>query len=345
MWRGRRIKGNRIKAEIQEWQRANTDWFHAAKWGVFTHFLADPASSATAIDLSVDAWNRRVDAVNVDALAEQIVETGAGYAVLTLGQNSGFFCSPNRSYDEIVGATGRLSRRDLMADFADALIRRGLRMIAYSPSHGPANDRHAVEALGFTPHWDASQWQLRPGIYAATGQVDDRLTRAQRNWEAIAREWSLRWGERISGWWIDGCYYADRMYRHPDGPNFRTYAEALKAGNPNSIVAFNPGVKAPIVCYTPYEDYTAGELNDLYIGNKWYPLKRTVDGAQLHVLTYLGEWWGEGPARFPTELAAGYAKHVTGRGGVISWDVPLVDELIPQTFLRQLSSINAAVRG
>eukprot|EP01046_Picozoa_sp_COSAG06_P043602 COSAG06_NODE_5739_length_3299_cov_19.417813_1_plen_24_part_10 len=23
----------------------------------------------------------------------------------------------------------------------------------------------------------------------------------QRNWEAIIREWSLRWGDLVDGWW------------------------------------------------------------------------------------------------------------------------------------------------
>ena len=110
---------------------------------------------------------------------------------------------------------------------------------------------------------------------------------------------------------------SDEMYRYDDPPNFRSFAEALKAGNPDAIVAFNPGVQAPVICHTEYEDFTAGELTDLLAvggwglgGNPKYcnygPIRRFVDGAQFHVLNFLGPWWAAGPPRFPAELVAGY---------------------------------------
>jgi hypothetical protein len=43
--------------------------------------------------------------------------------------------------------------------------------------------------------------------------VGGRLAEFQRNWEAICRDWSQRWSRRVSGWWIDACYFADEMYR------------------------------------------------------------------------------------------------------------------------------------
>ena len=51
-----------------------------------------------------------------------------------------------------------------------------------------------------------------------------RLAEFQRKWEAVIREWSLRWGKSVSGWWIDGCYFADQMYRFDDEPNFASFA-------------------------------------------------------------------------------------------------------------------------
>ena len=35
---------------------------------------------------------------------------------------------------------------------------------------------------------------------------------------------------------------------------------AITAGNSRAIVAFNPGIKVPVVCHTRHEDYTAGEV-------------------------------------------------------------------------------------
>ncbi len=59
------------------------------------------------------------------------------------------------------------------------------------------------------------------------------------------REWSRRRGKSVSGWWIDGCYFAGEMHRFDDEPNFASFARTLKAGNPEAIVAFNPNVKVP----------------------------------------------------------------------------------------------------
>ena len=41
---------------------------------------------------------------------------------------------------------------------------------------------------------------------------------------------------------------------------FRSFVEACKSGNPDSLVAFNPGVCNPIISITEYEDYAAGEV-------------------------------------------------------------------------------------
>ena len=129
---------------------------------------------------------------------------------------------------------------------AAELARRGVRTIAYMPAGPPAQQRAAVEALGCTPKWDATGWGIGPGTFLRRREVDERLSEFQRNWEAVIREWSLRWGKLVAGWWVDGAYFADRMYRHEDAPNFRSFAEAMKAGNSEAVVAFNPGVM--VVC-------------------------------------------------------------------------------------------------
>ena len=99
------------------WKRANTDWFMKCRWGLFAHYLADTASNLKPIDLTVDDWNRRVDAFDVDGLARQLAAAHVPYFIITLGQNSGFYISPNRTYDEITGIKpSKCSRRDLIAD-------------------------------------------------------------------------------------------------------------------------------------------------------------------------------------------------------------------------------------
>jgi len=307
-----------------------------AGWGAFVHYLCDLYSEEGA-DTPARQWYQMVEGFDVDALADQLAEVKASYFFITLGQGSGHYIAPNATYDNYVGiAPSKCSERDLVADLYEALAPRGVRLLVYISSGASWADPVAYERLGWQPPKE---------------RTDKRLADYQRRHQEIIREWSLRWGPKVCGWWVDGCYYADEMYRYDDPPNFRSFAEALKAGNPDAIVAFNPGVQAPVICHTEYEDFTAGELTDLLAvggwglgGNPKYcnygPIRRFVDGAQFHVLNFLGPWWAAGPPRFPAELVAGYTRYINSHQGVVTWDVPVsVDGRIPEEFLTQLRAI------
>ena len=318
-------------------------------YGIMCHYLSHPPGSDVDYAPSADEWNSTVESVDAEALADTIASTGARWLIFTIGQISGYYCSPNATLEQLIGRSpSRLSRRDLVAELAASLRTRGMRTIAYLPSHAPSRDRVAVEALDCTPEWDASHWQLKPGSYLRTKETDERLSKFQRNWESVVQEWSTRWGEAISGWWIDGCYYGERMYQHPDEPNLESFARALKAGNPDAVVAFNPGVM--IKCYGAAEDFTAGEsMHNLTVA-QWEggfsPLKNPTGNSQLHVLLPLGKNWcqGEQP-RFNQNLVIGYSEYITSLGGGISWDVPITPEgAIPRPFIRTLSAVGRALR-
>lgn len=314
------------------WKRADTDWLRDCGWGVFTHYLVKPETTA-------DEWNRQVDSFDTRRLADQLADVGARYYFITLGQGSGHYCAPNAAYDRHVRIEpSKCSRRDLVSDLYDALAPKGVRLLAYIPSDPSWADPTAWQRLG---------WQPGP----AEKRTDKRLKEFQLRFEEVVREWSLRWGPKVSGWWVDGCYFADDMYRHPERPNFRSFTEAMKAGNPGALVAFNTGVRVPVTCATEYEDYTAGELaGDLPVGGwglgdnpafcHFGAVGRWVDGAQYHVLNFLGPWWGQPPPRFPTELVAGYTRYIIEHEGVVTWDVPIEpDGRIPEDFLEQLRAI------
>ena len=304
--------------------RSNTDWFEDAKWGVFIDFLAAPASSTGGAEVTAEAWNQRVNSFDVVKLTQQLESVGAKYLFVTLGQNTGHYCSPNETYDTIVGIKpSKCAKRDLISDLYDTLKPKGIKLLVYLPNSAPEYDPVAVQRL---------EWEKNGG----------RLAEFQRKWESIIREWSLRWGRKVCGWWIDGCYYADDMYRHGDPPNFKSFSAALKAGNPDSIVAFNPGVKVPVVSMTEYEDYTAGEISMAFpVFDKYHPqVNRWIDGAQYHILSFLGDGWGVGNPRFPNEFVIGFTKYTNEKQGVISWDVPVKENgLIPQSFLKQLTAL------
>ncbi|MCS7180424.1 MAG: hypothetical protein NZ891_03630, partial [bacterium] len=160
---------------------------------------------------------------------------------------------------------------------------------------------------------------------------------------------SEKWGNLVSGWWFDGCYYVDKMYNFPEPPNFKSFAESARKGNPESIVAFNAGVKVPVVSLTEYEDYTAGEIDGALpvsgIEPSVIPLKRFLNNAQFHILTFIGGCWGKGEPRFPDEFLISYTKYINSFGGAITYDFPPPDEdgNIPFPFLNQLSNLAKAV--
>lgn len=323
--------------------RANIDWFRDARWGVLLHYLAE-LHTADGSEMDVERWNRQIDAFDTHAFASQLKSVGASYVIFTLGQNSGYYVAPNAAYDALVGRSpSRCSRRDLIADLHGALEPEGIRLLVYLPSGAPGNDPLAVEKLGW--EWGfKGLWMSWPDGWPhhdPSAHTGNRLVQFQRNWEAIIREWSLRWGDRIAGWWIDGCYFAEEMYHHADAPNFKSLVAALKTGNQDSIVAFNTGVRIPIVSATPHEDYTAGEISTAFpAADRTQPVSRWVDGAQLHVLTFLADWWGSGEPRFSADWVAAYTRYVNDHEGVMTWDVPIsADGVIPQSFLDQLAAI------
>jgi hypothetical protein len=313
------------------------EWLFKRKWGIFIHFLADIGSAA----ITPEEWNRKVDAFDVKKFAIQLSELKAGYCFLTLGQNSGYYCSPNSTYDRLLGytaGTSKCSRRDLFLDLANELNKYGIPLLAYNSSLAPTNDIEALKALRCVPSWDfGSQEILKDSVESCS-----RLSDFQRHWEAINREWSLRWGNKLKGWWIDGCYYREQLYNHADEPNYHSFSAALRAGNPDALLAFNPGVEYPPFRVCDEEDYTAGEINDPWRG-VWNG--RYIDGAQYHVLTFVGSLWGKPVHYTPGEIAAASA-NIIQQGGVVSWDVPFskVDGSLETATFNTLMTFSSLLR-
>jgi len=267
--------------------RGDTGWLEKARYGVFVHFL--PASPDQL---------RQVDDFDVETLAKQLVSAGAGYLVLTLGQNSGFYNAPCPAYDQVVGrAPGeRCATRDLPADLYQALAARGIRLMLYLPCQTPNGDLSAQRAFGLPQ-----------------GRKDQPIDlEFAREWAEVIGDWSTRYGERVSGWWFDGGYEGVGF----DEEIAAVYAEAARRGNPDAIVTFNPGVG--LKRWTRAEDYTAGELDEPF---DVVPSSRDVDGSQWHVLTHLGSRWAARDTRYPARAWADWVARVTSVGGVVTLDL------------------------
>lgn len=264
-----------------------TDWMKDARLGVFMHFLPGDAKSLA-----------KVEDFDVLALTRQLKEMGAAYFVLTLGQNSGFFNSPNASYDQFLGCAAgeRCSRRDLPLDLYRVLQPEGIRLMLYLPCQTPNQDSRAQRAFGLPE-----------------GKKDQPINEEfARKWAKVIHEWSARYGDKVAGWWFDGGYKHIQF----NETIAAIYSDAVKRGNPQAIVTFNPGVK--LVRYTRAEDYTAGELNEPF---NVLPTSRWVDGSQWHALTYLGSTWGRRDVRHPTDRWIQWVSAVAAKGGAVTLDM------------------------
>lgn len=292
-----------------------TDRLHGKKWGVFTHYLYheqnNPATRANQ-GAGETPWSECVDAFKVEALADTLKSVGAGYYFITLMQGRKYLLAPNAAFDRITGnkAGVACARRDLPLELSESLSRRGIDLYLYFTGDGPYKDLREGKAFGFVE-------PRQSGISA------DFVAK----WSSVLEEYAVHYGDRVKGWWIDGCYrgsfpwgvfnYNDELLRH--------YQWAVKKGNPKALVTFNDGVKKDLVVDTPIEDYTADEFNDFTV----VPESRFLNGVQTHILAPLGvstdgtEWgsWCKGGLKRTKEYLLDYVRRVNDAGGVVTIDV------------------------
>lgn len=280
----------------------NTDWFRDAGFGIMLHYL----KPVIAPDGGADEWNKAVNSFDVEAFANQVKDAKAGFVMFTLGQNSGFYCSPNSAFDKAVGVQpGELcSSRDLPKDLIAALKKYDIPLILYLPSNPPINNKLVSEKLQYSYQKDS-----------ATSQFNQPIL------EDMIREWSTRYGDAVKGWWFDGLYSwnairSTRMDMSLEY-NISTHTLAAKAGNKHSIVTYNSGF-GEIHANTPYDDYTSGEKAtiDEFPSGRW-----AEDGVQWFLFTYLGEKWGGHGQQFETEVLVEKADQIVKNEGVLCLEV------------------------
>jgi hypothetical protein len=224
------------KAKDSPPARSRAAWLKAAKYGVLVHFLPSGPN-----------YQKEVDAFDVKSFAVQMEQAGAAYVFFTLGQNSGHYCSPNKTYEHYLRCkpNARCSRRDLPMELADALAKRNIRLMLYLPSRAPQQDKNAMDALS-----DVSEREPAPQEFT-------------RKWSEVIREWSKRYGKKVSGWWCDGAYNTAGWDDRRQPQNWTTWAAACRAANADSLLAFNPGTdpKTAFRALCDQQDYTAGECH------------------------------------------------------------------------------------
>jgi hypothetical protein len=306
-----------------------TDWFCRAGYGVFVHYLNELQNNAATIQSlgRSTSWDECVREFDAERFASAMAEAGAGYVIFTTHQRTRFLIAPNATFDRLTGYKPgeACATRDLIEDLYPALHRRNIPLMLYWTGNGPSSDPKASAALG---------WR--------TPVADDYVA----NWSSVAEEYALRYGEKVAGWWVDGCYVNHGGFGWTDG-KLAPLARALKAGHPGRIVALNPGVE--LSAYSAHDDYTAGEQNTFAA----LPESRWLGGKQWHVLSYLGceradnylsAGWCEPGAKYGKRELADYVRAVNRKGGTVSIDVLLYrDGGIDRSQLEVLKALRPAL--
>lgn len=129
-------------------ERANrAAWMAEGSYGVMVHYLITPAGETP--DAKTAEFNRVVDGFDLDGFMAQFEQTGADWLIFTIGQNTGYYCSPNPVLDK--RAPGHTSRRDLVLELGQRLEALNKHFIVYLPVETTTPPEEVREAFAWNP--------------------------------------------------------------------------------------------------------------------------------------------------------------------------------------------------
>lgn len=204
--------------------RSDTSWMAEAGYGMFFHWNAATAP----LRGPAKPFEEAVRDFDVEKFAAMVEQTGAGFVVFTTSWARYTFPAPIAAIDRIV--PGRTTSRDLPDDLADALGRRGIRLVLYyHMGHGDE------------PWWSKQNFGS-----------EDKATFFD-NWRAVISEVGGRYGRKLAGFWFDDAGLAYYPYRAP----WQELTQAAKTGNADRVVGYNCWV---LPKPTDFQDFYTGEI-------------------------------------------------------------------------------------
>lgn len=307
--------------------RSSTQWMVNAKYGLM--FTWNEATfPRTGPRKSFEEATRDFD---VNAFADMVANTGAGFIVLTTSWSSYYFPAPIKSWEGLV--PGHTTSRDLIADLADALAKRHIKLMLYYHAGRSKDD-----------------WWSRAEVRAMD---KDAYFKA---WEEQIREIGLRYGDKLAGWWFDDAV----AFYYPMQAPWRAMTDAAKAGYAGRVIGYNAWILPKA---TDLQDYACGEGDfpdrltpendaELPVGGSGIYLSGPQKGLQATMtLTNEGTDWGhvtkdaEVPApRYTNAQMIEYIRQAMARR-----DVPVInlevyqDGSASQKAIDEFKAIKAAV--
>lgn len=313
---------------------ADASWL-AGEYGVSIHFYQWFYQGYS--------YDEAVDRFDVNVFADQVKSSGAKWVYFGLQQNFKTLPAPSLKYEELTGRQAweysASSGRDLVDELAVALNAKGIKLILYWMAGGYFDKDEEARGIAAKLGWDTVTAKATPLFTANTS--------------SILEEYSLRYKSKVSGWWLDACngYFG---FTDP-AKDFTPMVNAMRAGNPNSIIALNQGVETFTRIHAGV-DYTAGESREF---NHLPSAAGTgkVNGLQWSMVSYLApkhpeqdggiSGWGMPGVRHHDSLPTliNYTKTVLERKGAVTFDIHAgLDGLIDAPQYRVLLSIRQAIR-
>ena len=229
-------------------RKLRTEAFAKQGWGVFTHYIGynERNSDCTRSRFKTyKDWNDRVNTFNTDNYARTLHEVGANYAFFTVMQGAKYMCAPNDAFNRITGEKPgeACSERDLIADLIVSLKKYDIPLYLYYTGDGPYKDAVCGPKMGYYDR-----------------EVESVNMPFVKNWTDVLREYAVRYGKDVHGWWIDGMF---EYLGYEDPSLFSPYREAVLAGNPDAIVAYNNGVAQPDTKRPEVQKYLRSDMGPL----------------------------------------------------------------------------------
>ncbi len=319
-------------------QEHNAQWMSGA-WGVGFRFKADDKAD-------MDSWD-------ADILADQIAEMpGVTYVIFNLSDaaHGDAYVAPHSVLSLLTpGATPTspdndpMNGRDLFMDMAVAFQARGIKVIAYCATQGPAMLKHgAANAYDGVEDADGnftSQAMDNWAAYVTQEYGDTSIDTYKTAYaEVIIDEYAERYGTLIDGWLFD----------HASNGNIPLLHDTVKTYNPDAVLAFNDGQKVPLINNNPgYEDYTFGhptpiaQLNSSDAVNlpMLTAIEDTAEGyfeadnevSLGHMFIPIQETWNSGDLVWTQEQGSDWLGRCLKAGGAWTWNVDVTDS---QSILR-----------
>ncbi|RJF37505.1 hypothetical protein [Pseudoalteromonas gelatinilytica] len=314
-------------------------WMQDAKWGISHHYLAGGTMDNAWYQITdYNEWNNYVNGFDVNDYADKAAKLGYRYVIFTITQNRGYLSTTSDIYDlhspacpskQI--APGCITQvnsnqadytptRDLVLDLALVLKAKGIKLIAYLPSH--LGDR-----------WTGKKVKAPYPDWFINGFVSER---------------AQTWGDNIAGWWFDGWYQADESQQDLAANNAYPVADQLaksvRSGNPNAVITISDGFEYSFIPNDPQSNYTQGEHNELPPIPKSGEVTTALGTkVQWHGFTYTSQedplfgGWGQvkRSLKYSNNEVANRVKDIARAGGVTTLDVAinpngswLVDRLV-----------------